>query len=196
MESTLNTQNRMAEGFLFYTDYDAELAVLERKKIDYMEERMDYSNPEKILKVYDRVIRDRVFKTPVGLIYLKHIREYLLEQETIDPQQVAAIPLFQNFGSEMRSEHSPARTRIKPSEKKVKQEKEKRASALALSVILNLLLSAAIVAMFAITLNANQPNILNYEKVLTDRYAAWEQDLTEREQAVREKERELKINEE
>ena len=49
--------------------------------------------------------------------------------------------------------------------------------------------------MFAITLNADQPNVLNYEKVLTDRYASWEQDLTEREQVIREKERELKIQE-
>ena len=36
-------------------------------------------------------------------------------------------------------------------------------------------------------------NILNYEKAVTDRYASWEQDLTEREAAVREKERELRI---
>ncbi len=34
---------------------------------------------------------------------------------------------------------------------------------------------------------------MNYEKAVTDRYASWEQDLTEREAAVREKERELRI---
>jgi hypothetical protein len=49
------------------------------------------------------------------------------------------------------------------------------------------------IAMFSIALNANQPNILNYEKVLTNNYASWEQELTEREQAVKEKERQLNM---
>lgn len=47
--------------------------------------------------------------------------------------------------------------------------------------------------MFMITLKSDNPNILNYEKNLVNRYAAWEQELREREQVVREKERELNI---
>ena len=51
----------------------------------------------------------------------------------------------------------------------------------------------AIIAMFVITLNSDQPNILNYERNLQNKYASWEQELTRREQTVREKERELHI---
>ncbi len=191
MEETTNTQNRVAEGFSFYTDKDTEMAELERKKIEYLEARMDYSDPEKILKIYDKAIRDRVFKTPVGIFYLKKLQDYLLGQETIPPEAVAAIPLYQSFVGEVRTEQNPARNRVKVSKEKEKQ--EKKAMALSVSVILNLLLTAAIVAMFGIALNADQPNILNYEKAITNRYASWEQELTEREQIVREKERELKI---
>lgn len=191
MSETMNTQSRVAEGFSFYTDKDAEMAELEHKKIEYLETRMDYSDPEKILKIYDKAIHDRVFKTPVGLFYLKQIQDYLLQQETITPEEVAAIPLYQSFAGEVRSEQNPARNRVKPSDDKEKQ--EKKASAFSISIILNLLLTAAVIAMFAIALNANQPNILNYEKKITNRYAAWEQELTEREQMIREKERELKI---
>ena len=54
----------------------------------------------------------------------------------------------------------------------------------------------AIIAMFTITLESDNPNVLNYERALTDRYASWEQELTEREQAVRQRERELQIEEE
>ena len=46
---------------------------------------------------------------------------------------------------------------------------------------------------FVITLNSDQPNILNYERNLQNKYASWEQELTQREQTVREKERELHI---
>ena len=64
---------------------------------------------------------------------------------------------------------------------------------LCLSVIMNIVMIVAIIAMFVITLNSDQPNILNYERNLQNKYASWEQELTRREQTVREKERELHI---
>lgn len=48
--------------------------------------------------------------------------------------------------------------------------------------------------MFAIAMKSDSPNILNYETAVVNKYALWEQELSEREQAVREKER--KWNEE
>ena len=58
---------------------------------------------------------------------------------------------------------------------------------LCLSVIMNIVMIVAIIAMFVITLNSDQPNILNYERNLQNKYASWEQELTQREQTVREK---------
>ena len=62
-------------------------------------------------------------------------------------------------------------------------------------MILNVFLVLLVIAMFAITLTGKNPNILNYERALTDQYAGWEQELTEREAAVREKERALQREE-
>lgn len=183
-------ENRTIEGYVFLNDKDAEMAALERRKIDYLEERMDYSQPDTILRIYEKAIHDRIFKTPVGLTYLKGIQDYLLEQNIVAPDEILPIPLYQSFGGELRENHNPAKKRIKPSEKK---EKESLGSALTISVILNGLLVLAIISMFAITLKAEQPNIVNYKRVLTDQYASWEQELTQREQAVREKELEMKL---
>lgn len=180
MENTKNRSIRIVDGFCFHTEQDAELADLERKKIAYLESKMDYSNPDSILRVYEKAIQDKIFKTPVGFIYLKHLQEYLLKQGQIAREDVEPIPLQQSFAK-------------KTKEEKQTTTKEQKTAALSFSLILNFLLGAAIVAMFAIALNASQPNILNYEKVITDRYATWEQQLTEREQVIREKERELKI---
>ena len=33
--------------------------------------------------------------------------------------------------------------------------------------------------MFAIALTSDEPNILNYERALVNKYSAWEQELTE-----------------
>lgn len=63
-----------------------------------------------------------------------------------------------------------------------------------MSILLNIVLMMAVAGMFWIALGAGQPNILNYEEMLLNRYAGWEQELAEREQIIREKERELSLS--
>lgn len=183
-------RNLSVGGYRFYTEKDAQLAAAELRKIEYLEARIDYSRPDSILLVYEKTIHERIFKTPVGLQYLKGLRDYLLEQPELDPDRVPEIPLYSTFSGEVREKSNPARNRIKA----VGGGKKRDGSGFTISVILNVLLVLAVISMFTITLRSDNPNVLNYERVITDRYAQWEQDLTERENAVREKERELKLN--
>lgn len=183
-------RNLSVGGYRFYTEKDAQLAATELKKIEYLEARIDYSRPDSILMVYEKTIHERIFKTPVGLQYLKELRDYLLNQPGIDPQRVPEIALYNTFSGEVRERSVPARNRIRASEAGKSSEK----SGFMISVILNILLVLAVISMFTITLRSDNPNVLNYERVLTDKYAQWEQDLTDRENLIREKERELKLN--
>ena len=185
------TKTLSVGGYLFYTEKDAQLARAEEQKIEYREARIDYTSPESIRYIYEQTIRERLFRTPVGMHYLEKLREFLLAQENIDPASVMDIPLYMTFDGELRGQTNPARERVVPSQKR-----DKEKTRFALSVILNVLLIAAIAAMFYISFKSEQPNIVNYERVITSKYASWEQELTEREQVIREKERELKIRQE
>lgn len=178
------------DGYLFLNSKDASIAELEEKKIKYLTERIDYSNPEAVLKIYQKAIHDRIFKTPVGIAYLKDMQAYLLKQDEIPKEEILSIPLYQNYGGEIRESVSPVGDAYK---KKAEKKEQKQTSNYRISILLNILLVITVIAMFVITLNASQPNILNYKKVITNQYAQWEQELTQREQAVREKERELQI---
>lgn len=191
MDGTNNTNPYNVEGYVFYTERDAELAKIERKKIDYLKERMDYSKPESVLRVYSRAITERVFKTPVGVNFLYEIREFLLGCPDIGSGSIPLIPISAVCDNEVRETVSPAKKRVKPSVKKEKSDLKKQMTYM--SVLLNIVLIIAVIAMFIITINSDQPNILNYEKAITNRYAYWEQELTERERVVREKEREFNI---
>ena len=51
-----------------------------------------------------------------------------------------------------------------------------------------------VIAMFVIAIKADNPNMLNYKTAVLNEYSEWEQELKDREQAVREKESELGIN--
>ena len=188
MSETNFRQDNIVEGFSFFTEKDAALAAQEQKKIEYLESKMNYHNPTSILNVYQKAIKEHVFRTPLGIQYLKHLQEYLQNRPEIDPDNIPPIPLYKNYDGEFREQPSPARKRVVPA-------KKKKSIAFPMSVMLNVVLIIAIIAMFVITLQSDQPNILNYEKAITDRYATWEQELTEREQIIREKERELKLQE-
>lgn len=181
-----NTHDYLAEGFVFDNYNDARQAQQEYKKIAYLERHMDYSTPENILAVYEKAIEDRVFKTPVGIVYLKRLQSYLLEEASIEPEKISPIPVFYTCEPVLRETDSPARQRIREPQKQ-----KKRFPVLPFSIFLNLALITAVIAMFAVTLGSEHPNVFNYRRALTDQYASWEQELTQRERIVREKEKEL-----
>lgn len=186
--NALSSNNLIFDGFQFYTIDDAEIATAEQKKIEFLSKKLNFSNPASIHQVYEKIVEERMFKTPVGLSFLKQIQKYLMDSPSIDNSKITPIPLNVVFNGGIREQSNRARQRIQPSQKK-----EKKVPVLAISVILNLMLVAAVVAMFGIAVTADEPNILNYERAITNRYASWEQELTEREQVIREKERALEI---
>lgn len=187
-KDAFNSAKLTIDGYHFYTIEDAEIAAAEQKKIEFLAKKLNFSNPASVHQIYEKLVEERMFKTPVGLTFLKRLQNYLMESPSIDNSKVTPIPLNVVFNGGIREQGNRTRQRIQPSQKK-----DKKVPALAISVILNLMLVAAVVAMFGIAVTADEPNILNYERAITNRYASWEQELTEREQAVREKERALEM---
>ena len=179
--------DKVVSGFAFYSEKDAKLAEQERQKIAYLDKRIDHTNRESVLAIYKKALEERVFRTPVGLEYLRELQMELQAEKEMLGEEIPPIPLWTNF-ADIREKTSPARKRIQPAPKTGGGNTTFR-----LSLIMNLLMVIAIIAMFIITLNSDQTNILNYERNLQNKYASWEQELTQREQTVREKERELHI---
>ncbi len=182
-------------GFQFRTKEDAELAKTELDKITFLEKRLRYDDPESILTIYNKAIENGIFQTPVGFQYLQKLKGFLTERGLAG--RARGIPLQQQYSSGVQEQgrgqepdgRHVARVRVQPSQYRALRSKLRR------SVLLNIVLILLVIIMFAITLTGKNANILNYERVLTDRYAGWEQELTQREAAVREKERALHMEE-
>lgn len=174
-------------GFQFGSEKDAGLAREEQEKIAYLEKRMKYDQPESVLFIYNRAIENRIFHTPIGVQYLQKLQDFIVEHGMGD--RARSIPLYQVYSYNPVGEMKPhtAKRRVQPSQYKILHSRLRK------SVILNIFLVIMVIAMFVITLTGKNPNILNYERVITDKYAGWEQELTEREAVIREKERELRI---
>ena len=69
-----NRTDHVVSGFAFYSEKDARLAEQERQKIAYLDKRIDRTNLESVLVIYKKALDDRVFRTPVGLEYLRELQ--------------------------------------------------------------------------------------------------------------------------
>ena len=57
------------------------------------------------------------------------------------------------------------------------------------------MLVIVIIALFVITGTSKNPNIINYENALIDKYSSWESELNQKEKDLRVKEKEIKDRE-
>lgn len=179
-------EDMVVEGYLFGTAADAALAKDEAEKIKYLDNNMNYSNTTKVLQLYDRALDTKMFKTPVGWDYLCRLREILLDRGYIEAE-LRPIPLYSVFA---RSEStSPVSERIKTGKKKADPYKRSFVIVLLIAIIL----AITVISMFIIVLRSDTPNMINYRSAIINEYAAWEQELKDREDKVREKEREQGI---
>ena len=182
-----NTRGMEAEGYLFVNAADAALAEKERKQIEYLEKKLDYQKPEQILVILQKLIEERTFKTPVGMMYLKRLQDYLKNHIAIEKERIPAIPvdyICDKSGLSTRVELKTVRAAAQRREE-IKKSNHK------ISLILNVILIIGMIVMFWMATQSETLNMINYKNVLENRYAEWEQELTEREQAVREKEQSL-----
>lgn len=178
-------------GYQFNSRADADKARDEQKKIAYIEAHMNMDNPESVLTIYEKMLSNRIFATPVGLDYLKEIRDYLISREEIDNEAVKPLELnrMYSLGQESVTEEELPKRRVVPAKKKNPFEER-----FFFSLVLNILLVIAVAAMFVIATTSDNPNIINYENSLVNKYASWEQDLREREDRIREEEKRLGIS--
>ena len=175
-----------ALGYEFACLDDAILAQSEIKKINYLKEHLDQGDAHTVKALYDKAIDEKFFKTPVGIGFLTEMREYLIGTLDYAEDEVRAIPLYMFYDT------TAAKKTENKADKKPEKKKE-RVGILFISIVFNIALLIGVGIMFWIAMYTEHPNILNYETAITNRYAAWDQELTERERAVKQAERELDL---
>lgn len=180
----------VVEGFSFTEEKTAEQAKREAEGVKYIRENMDMENAETVLRLYHKLMAEQLFETPIGLGFLKELRDYLLSVPGIEEQELETIP-----GEIFYKKTEEPKTRRKKTAENSRMEKQQQQikKRLRTSVIFNFFLIIVVIGMIAVTMTSEHPNIINYENNLIDKYAQWQKELDEREKVIREKERELEI---
>lgn len=174
-------------GFRFETEEEYENAKREEQGIRYMKSRIDFQHPRKVLEIYTKLVEENVFTSPLGQYFLKDLQEYLLAQHSLDQNSIPPVPVSQDVVvEEVTFVKDEKQVRKKKTLSVTRELNYKRRYHAALAV--NVILALAIIAMLAIAHTSGSVTILNYENKLIDRYASWEQELTQREQEVKARE--------
>lgn len=174
----------IVEGYRFATLADAETARQDVRRIKNLEDNLNYKNPQSVLLLYHKALDNKIFQTPIGFAYLIKMQERL-KRCGISEENIRPIPLNMTFTNKTEASRSIRRS--------IAARKPEYIGRFVTSVCINVILIIMIIAMFAISLNSDNPNIINYRREITNEYSQWEQELTERERAVRAAEREYSI---
>lgn len=182
----------VVSGFAFLSEREAEQAKKELEGIKYIKEKTNMGNPEMVLKIYNKMVREKMFVTSVGYSYLFDLQEYLLsipfiKKEDIPPIEVVH-PSLQESLKEEKQKHREKLSEVKKKAAKQNKKKSDAEQKYKVSFLLNIILIISVAGMFLISATSSHPTILNYEEEIVNRYAAWEQELNEREAALREAE--------
>lgn len=178
-----NEERLIVEGYLFMNDADAKMASEEKKKIEYLKTKIDYENIEITLKIYEKAVKEKIFRTPIGYEYLNNMRREMVKRG-MPEEKIPPVRLYKNFSLE--EENKPVRIL------QVKGKSEDNTELLRFSLWLNIGLFLLVVGMLFITLMGENTNILNYRYKLENDYAIWEQELQDKELELLEWEKSLK----
>ena len=175
-------------GVQFGSKEDVELAEQELSTVKYIEGRIQNRGSDTIMSVYKGAIERKMFRTPVGYAYMHDLQKKMAAMG-VRREDIPGVPLYQIYNNNLSEEVTPRRTITIPKRKKKSAIIRMNRTLIMVNIILILL----IIALFVSNIKGSTPTVLNYKYAIENEYASWEQELKERENAVREKERELNI---
>ncbi len=178
-------------GYTFATNQEAQAAIEEMDAIRYLTAKTDQKDIAQVYLLYNKIIEKELFKTPVGLDYLKKLQKYLYSNPNVPNDRIQPIPVRTDAQEVLDTKR--ASVSYKERNKALSREVSKFKTYFTRSLIINLTLLIIIIAMMVITATSSNPNILNYESALQDRYASWEENLKAREAVIKQREQELGI---
>ena len=182
MDKEKREDDLVVGGYRFATIADAETARMEIKKVENLEQKLDYRKPQNVLLVYNRALDNRGFLTPIGLSYLQKMQRDM-QKWGVPADKIRPVPLYGTFSNKT--------ARNKEIRESVANRHPEYQGRFVTSVLINVVLVFLVAAMVAIAWNSDQPNIINYRQAVVNEYSEWEQELSEREQKLREAQRKL-----
>ena len=159
----------MVGGYEFTSKEDAQIAKDELNAIKYVSSKTNSKDPKQVYSLYNKIIERKLFSTQIGMNYLKSLQTFLYKSSEIPNDKIQPIPINTDTQDEIniRRERSEFKSELRDLSIKVARYKNNFTRVM----IINVILVIIIVAMFIILNTSSNPNIINYEVNLQNKYA-------------------------
>ena len=179
----------MVGGYEFATKEEAQLAKDELNAIKYLSQKTNSKDPKQVYSLYNKIIERKLFSTHVGMNYLKNLQTFLYKSEEIPNDKIQPIPINAETQGEIniRRERSEFKSELRDMSVKVAKYKNNFTRVM----IINVVLIIIIIAMFVILNTSSNPNIINYEVNIQNKYSQWQEQLQSQEESLNARENAL-----
>lgn len=194
-----NQKIYVVSGIAFTDINQAKLAQVEQKRIEILNEKLNYNDIDAVAAVYKKARENGTFKTPVGISYMVRLYNWLVKKqyEGIEDLYLVVENMTEEspHQEELEKGFLTERDELWKSRLEKQKEKEKNIrNKYVKSLVGNIILVLLVIALFVISQTGNNPTILNYKTRIINQYTQWEQELEQREAAVEQKEAELGVS--
>lgn len=176
-------ERRVINGFEFASKEEYEKAKKEVESIRYIKAHTDMTNMQQVLKVYNKASEMEMFHTVIGYEFMHQLYYILVKNKVVEAEYMRSIPIKETINKKSLPEDVEASNRLAEQFRVLYEDaKEKRKRIGIVAGFLGVL----IVIMFGLV-------YFNYstydENAVLDKYSSWEDELEQREEALREKEK-------
>ncbi len=182
-ESIMDDTSRVVDGFVFPSFKEAQIAIKEQQNIEVIKQRLPQSDPNAMHDLYVKLIERNMFKTVIGYSFLHELRHRLMDEYHYAEDELPDVEIPKRMEYDTVSE-------LNQSVLKNKFERLQLVKNRMTIVIIALVFM--VVGMFVIAVINPNAGYINTENKVLNKYSAWEEDLQQREKAVKEKEEQLK----
>ncbi len=189
------------DGFLFEDEETAQVARREAEGIRYIKQRTALDNPEVVLKLYNKLLEQELFVTPVGVRFLTELQSILLDSVSVAGDEILPIPVKSPEGTQKPEAASPVEKVVqkpveaeKKADKKVGGDYRKK---FLVATFFAIVFGASVIGIFVINaISGNNINIINYREQILNEYSSWEAELKKEEERLNQWEENLEDREE
>jgi hypothetical protein len=161
----------VVNGFLFSSNKDYTQAKEEFEAIEYLKTNTDLSKPRTILKLYNKLIENNTFQTPIGYTFLKELQHDIIKSELVKPEDIEEIYIPNLM--KMSGDNEYEKLSIEHYKQLAHKEHIKNRN----SKIVNVFLIITIIVMIVMALYSDKTLFNEYKNNIINQYAAWEEDL-------------------
>ncbi len=173
------------QGHTFDDEKQLIAAKKEAEAVEYLRSKTDFGNMNNLRKLYDRILDRDMMETVVGIEFLKEIRETLIGSGMFKEDQIRPVPLLPEVKKLKKRKETQKRSR-----ERTLLERSERQNTILKTVCFFLVV--LVIAMFVIVLTGTRsPLAVKYEEQILNKYAAWAEELQEKEAFLREYVRQL-----